>query len=340
MTRPIKAFILAAGLGTRLKPLTFYLPKPLFPFCFPTLLDLAFWRIYDTDISEIALNSHYLPEKIRSHIKDCGLISNVNISYEKELLGTGGALGPLSDFFKGADVLIYNSDIISDADLNKLINAHQEADADATLLLLPNLLPNKNPVYCDGDKIVGIGQMPANDNQGKVTMHTFTGIHIVSEKFRKFAPQTGYWHITDVYKEALQKGLILKSCQHDGFWHDMGTPYEYLRAVTDFVKNYNKNLDQRLGISFLTKKLKSDVSLVTESTNNPSIKGNNMIPRNLKIPKTSQIGPNVIITKILPIPEGVSISNSLLIDEVMLKNNAAYTDSILFRDEIVIVNEE
>lgn len=340
MAKGIKGFVLAAGLGTRLRPLTSFMPKPLFPFIGPTLLDLAIFQLYRSGIRSIAVNTHYLPQKIQDHLKCRWERHDIHISYEPILLGTGGCLNPLREWCGRDDVLIYNADIVSDIDIKALIAGHRTHNPLGTLVLLPELLPDKNPVHCLGEEIIGIGRdfQPSGSHDGArglAQMHTFTGVHLLSRRFLDRAPHQEPWHIIDFYNQLLEDGEKLRAHFHKSFWHDLGNPSDYLTAITAYLENHNKDLDRRLGVSEVGKAVKADFQLVEKGQQRENIFGPSVIGANLNIPISTVVGPGTMIVNGVHIPENLEIKNSLILPEAKLLPGEKLQNQIICSDQRV-----
>ena len=329
MKRETKGFVLAAGLGTRLAPITKSLPKPLFPFCSPPILDMALWRLHQANISKVAINTHHLPLQISNHIQNHPLFSQTHISYEEKLLGTGGALNGLHPWIEGDDLLIYNSDIVSNIDIVGVIHFHQQVQAAITLVLLPTLHPQKNPIHLSNSCVVGIGRDFQATNHMNVTKHTFTGVHLLSNEFMKMVPKEGYWHIIDIYQEAIKQGKKIAGYIHHGFWHDMGTPSEYFKAVESYLKNYTTKLDNQLGVNELSSILQRPFSM--------DLSNFSILPKDIKIPLTSHIGPYTIVMGHTEIPPHVTISHSLLLDGAKLSSHETIEDCVIYKDNRIVI---
>lgn len=132
----MRAFLLAAGLGTRLRPLTEKTPKPLLPVGGVPLIFFALARLRRHDITQVGINLHHLGEQIPALLGD-GAKLGLRIRYfrEEKLLGTGGAIRNAREFLEGEPFLLWNADTILDIDLGQLIAAHREHAGVATLAL-------------------------------------------------------------------------------------------------------------------------------------------------------------------------------------------------------------
>ena len=239
-------FILAAGFGTRLRPLTDSLPKPMIRFFGAPLLDLALFRlnsagIHNTSESQtIAVNAHYLAAEIKSGLAASPWGGGVKLSIEDPIiLGRGGAYLPLRSWFGERTIVAYNGDIISDIDVGGALAHHRAKKALVTMVVLPQPLGRDNAVYCAGDGSVGsiAKAPPAGPPQsgGEWTARGFACLQIFEPEFLDFLPQKGASDILGAYGLALAAGKNVTSYVHSGFWHDLGTPGQLLRAHVDLL---------------------------------------------------------------------------------------------------------
>ena len=235
----MKALLLAAGLGTRLRPLTSFRPKPLCLFFSEVILDIVYRQIKATPIAASAVNTHHLAPLIEQHMADRRLIYSPQprLSFEPEILGTGGSINPLREWLNEDDLLIYNGDIIADIDLNSLITQHLSRRADATMVVLKQHRTGTNPVFYEPEsqRIVQIGgsseQLPA----------TFTGVHIIGPRLQRAIPMQGFHHVIDSYNRLLTDGAQIEAFVHEGFWADLGTPVDYFKAHHDLMQSPHRS---------------------------------------------------------------------------------------------------
>ncbi len=227
----MKALILAAGYGTRLRPHTEYIPKPLFPLDGQPLIDLTIRRLIDMGITGIIINVHHLHQQITSFIQRQDYPIKVTTRYEEKILGTGGAIKNVSDFLGDAPFLVINSDILTDIDISAVYKFHQARPHPATLVM--HDYPIFNKVWVDGNNNIidfsGKGEKPRN-----FSCQAFTGIQILDPLFMDFVPKNQFTSSIDVYKEMIKKGLKVKaytSANH--YWNDIGTPESFSRAAYD-----------------------------------------------------------------------------------------------------------
>ena len=162
-----KAFILGAGLGTRLRPLTDVLPKPLVPVFHEPMANYALRHCQAAGIKEFAINTHHIPEAWQQAYPDGSFHgSPLSFFHEPVLLETGGGIRNISAFIGDDPILVYNGDILTDIDIGKLI-AHHQASGNIATLALRSSGQNCN-VNIEGDQItdmrnlLGDAQAPIN----------------------------------------------------------------------------------------------------------------------------------------------------------------------------------
>ncbi len=232
----MKALILAAGFGSRLRPITDTMPKPLCPFFGVPSLLICYQQLVQAGIDKISINLHHKAEAISSFITDQKLDCLTKTSYEDPIRGTGGALYPLLDWLGDDDLMIVNSDIICDYSITDLIHDFNSRQSYAHLLLLDHFDPCKNRVLCQGVKVIGFSkQNPQLMNEAE-SFHTFAGIHLVTNQLIRSLSDQSPLDIIDVYSEALSQGQTISYSRHQGYWHDLGTAEGCWRAHQDLLR--------------------------------------------------------------------------------------------------------
>lgn len=221
------AFLLAAGLGTRLRPLTSHRPKPLLPVCGRPLLDEALARLRAAGHTRIVVNAHHLWPQIAAWADANGVALQVELP---DILGTGGGLRAARAQL-AARVVIVNGDILVDADLRALAAAVPAGGA-AMLLREDPALSREAPVEADASgTITRMRDFAGAPGRGRPGTH-FTGIHACDTALLDRVPPGEACILRTAYREVVPAGLV-KSVLHAGSWVDIGTPAEYLRANLD-----------------------------------------------------------------------------------------------------------
>lgn len=237
----MKAMILAAGLGTRLKPYSLLRPKPLFPLLDRPLLLYTVERLQRSGFGPVVVNAHHLGDQIAALLHDA---KDVILQPETEILGTGGGLRLALRHFDRQPVLVTNGDICHDIDPAWVYHHHRSADAGperslpgpaATLVL--HDCPRFNTVAVDaGDRIVGFGDAVL-PGAGPVRRLAFTGIHVIDPLLLEAIPPSTFYNIIDCYQHWIRKGGTIRALVvKDHFWTDMGTPSDYLELHGALLK--------------------------------------------------------------------------------------------------------
>lgn len=238
--KSFKGVVLAAGLGTRLRPLTDRWPKPLIPFVGTTPLELALFRLWRAGIKDVAINSHYLPEQVEAAAKANIFGQNLRVFHEPEILGTGGVYNPMRTWQGDSHLVVLNGDVLSSIDVAAMMAFHQKADAAATMMLLPDVIPGESGVSHKDGRVVAIGR----DRPEGTKTGNFACAQILSPTLLDLLPKTGMFDvISKGYLPALAKGMPIGAMIHAGFWHDLRTPSFYAAAVFDYLKHRDEAND-------------------------------------------------------------------------------------------------
>ena len=234
----MKAMILCAGLGTRLRPFTERWPKPALPLLGQPLFRYHLAVLRAAGVTAVGINTHHLPEVMadtaRAECARAGL--PLHVVHEPVIQGTGGGIRGLRDFLADGDFLVFNGDILFPVDLGPVVTAHRESGAAATMVLLP--LP-ENEKYASVDldaegqvrRIAGFGP----GGEGLVPWH-FTGVHVMSPRVFDFMRPEGPEDINrEVYVRMMEAGLRVRGAPVRAYWSDLGTPARYLGTVRDVL---------------------------------------------------------------------------------------------------------
>ncbi len=247
----MKALILAAGLGTRLRPYTLALPKPLFPVGGAPLLARHITTLIQAGATSVAVNTHHLHDQIDAFIKETDWGVPVLVSHESEILGTGGAMKRLVDVWDAAPFLVINADVVCDLDLKTLYQAHLNGPALATLVMHDHAAFNSVAVD-DAGRIRMMPPRALTAPPAETRLMAFTGVHVVDTKVLSVIPDGRFYSIIDAYQELLDRGERLAAFLPSGdatkadtfYWRDIGTPDQYRRTA------YEQLLPQALAAAF------------------------------------------------------------------------------------------
>lgn len=227
----MKAMILSAGLGMRMRPLTEKIPKPLLlignrPIIHYTLLFLKKYGVTD-----VIINLHHLADKMRENLGDgSGFGMKINYSFEPEILGTGGGIKKVEPFLSNNTFVVINGDILIDVDLNDVIRFHKEKKALATMALRHDKDANRyGAIEIDKENRIRefLGMIKGADEN--LTRLMFTGLHILEPRIFSYLPEKGCINRT-AYPEMIKNGEQVFGYVMNGYWRDIGTPEAYSSA--------------------------------------------------------------------------------------------------------------
>lgn len=232
---PRRALLLAAGLGTRLRPLTWKTPKPLVRVWGAPLLDRAIETLLAWGVEEFAVNVHWLPEAVEEHLRARWPRLPLRVSREPEILGTGGALLPLRDFFAGDEPFwVFNSDVVASMDGPAFARRHASSGALATLWMTADGGPRTVELSPDGR--VASFAAPRPGAPGTVT---FCGVQLVSPRLYDYLPAATPSSSINAYRNALIAGERVEGVLMPGsFWADGGSPAQYLALHRDIRRRH------------------------------------------------------------------------------------------------------
>jgi len=248
----MKAMILAAGLGTRLRPLTDDRPKALVELNGRTLLEITLTRLQTFGVTEAIINVHHFAEILIAYLKSKNNFGmRIEVSREDDqLLDTGGGLKKAAWFFQENSAhldepfLLHNVDIISDIGVTAMLQFHTQRHAVATLavqsrLSSRQLLFNNNLQLIareSGTANPGCapGAVPTQPSSEQLHALAFSGIHILSPRLLPLITETGAFSIIDTYLRLASQGQKILAFRHDhSYWRDLGKPADLTQAAVE-----------------------------------------------------------------------------------------------------------
>ena len=228
MTNKLKAVILAAGFGKRLEPITKKTPKPLVTFFGCPLISCHIRRLTKHNLQDICINTHHLSDVVESYCHTLETPATIFFSHEREkILGTGGCFGNMEGWRQGADLVVINSDIVTNFSIEKLISCHKEKKAYATMGLLPTPHEGETPIWVEKGFVVSIGGRAPSS---KATPHGFSCIQILSNNFLKKIVPNKQSSVVSYYQDCLLREEKVAAYIEESFWCDIGTPKRYYDA--------------------------------------------------------------------------------------------------------------
>jgi NDP-sugar pyrophosphorylase family protein len=242
----MKAMILAAGLGTRLRPLTNDRPKALVEINGRTLLEITLARLRTFGVSEVIINVHHFADVLTRYLAaNSNFGMHIEISHENELLDTGGGLKKAANFFlrDAAEhpFLLHNVDVLSTIDLDEMLRVLRRRDALA-VLAVRNRSSSRYLLFDQGSELVG--RRIRKDNvapetelarcAGNPEALAFCGIQAISPRLLKLMTETGVFSIIQAYLRLAGTGEKILAFRADNYyWRDLGRAEHLLEAATD-----------------------------------------------------------------------------------------------------------
>ncbi len=222
----MRAFLLAAGRGTRFRPVTEAIPKPLFPFLNVALIRQHLAHLARNGVLEAGVNLHHLGEKIERELGDGAPdFGQLRFFPEPRILGTAGALRNAADWLSPDDFLVVNTDTAITPDIPALVHTHRTAGRAATLLLVENRDPDRyTPLQAEGDRITAIGVRGARPL-------LYTGVCVMSPRVLSLIPAGETSLVADLWVPLLAGGREeIGWLAHRGPFADLGRPSDFLGA--------------------------------------------------------------------------------------------------------------
>ena len=223
----MKALILSAGLGTRLRPYTDQTPKPLFTICGRPLLDITITRLIEAGCRSIVINTHHLHEQIEAFVARQTYAVPIETRYEPHILGTGGAIINVKDFWDDHPFMVVNADIFTTIDYKAVYDFHLQHRHPVTVVLADD--PEFNSVITDTKGFVKTFHQPAGSpGRSAVSALTFTGIQVLDPEVLEFISPEMPASSIDAYTRMLAGGQKIKAfISRNTDWKDIGTPERY-----------------------------------------------------------------------------------------------------------------
>ncbi len=323
----MKAIVLCAGLGTRLRPLTDRIPKPAMPFLGVPLFRFALSLLKRGGVSAVGINTFHLPEIMaqvaEAECRKFGLPLTVS-NEGKQVRGTGGGIAGLYALVEGETFVVLNGDVLCEFDLAEAVAAHRRSGAAATMVLMP--MPQGktfNAVEIDSASRVRriAGKGPAVDGAQLQGFH-FTGMHIISpqvadfgSRYLKHAPSV-FDIVHDVYVDLLQREEPVHGhLVSPKFWYDLGTPARFFSAHVAVLNNRQmlSSFEGVVPAGFLTPAGKVSA---------PHLQLPTFVDATAGIGIKSMIGPNVFVGA------GASIGAGCRLSDCLVLNGATVPDGV------------
>jgi len=321
----LKAFILAAGAGTRLRPLTFECPKPMIPLLNKPVIEHTINNLKKHNVDSIIMNLHMLPEMITSYFgngKKFGI--DINYSLEETLLGTAGGLKKCKKFFDST-FIVMSGDGLSNIDLTSAIEFHKKKKALATMVLkqIGTQFPYGITLTDKSNRIINFVEKPTWGSVYSDTVNT--GIYIFEPEILKYIPDGFYDFGKDLWPKLLKLKKPIYAYLMNDYWTDIGNIEEYRQGIRDALFG-------KISISISGNRLKnSGVIVDTNCEIDKTVKfiGKSIVGKNCKIGKNVVVDNGTVIGNNVQIQDDAIIKDSVIWDNTIIGKSARLCSSII-----------
>ncbi len=327
-----KAMIMAAGVGSRLEPLSSIFPKPMVPVANVSVMDIIIKHLKCAGIKDIIANTYYKSEFIQEHYKKNPVNINLQFIKETELSGTAGGVKKCQFFFnQGEDFIILSGDGLTDIDINKAYAAHKTSGAIATIVTKDVLHSevSKYGIIVPDEKgfVKSFQEKPALEEAESNLANT--GIYIFNYEIFNFIPENTFYDFAkNVFPSLMEAGVKINTYNHYGYWSDIGSLEIYKKSNFDVIEGKVHSITPEIINT------RNGVNIIGRNTYiNPAalLEGKNIIGNNCKIGADSIIK-NTIIWDNTEIKAGTVVENSIILSDITVEE-PVYNE-ILTKDRI------
>ncbi len=320
-----KAVIMAGGKGTRLRPITYSIPKPILPIAGKTCMSYLLDSFYNAGIKDVIVTTGYKYELlINSIISEKNNDQSIIFSVEKEAAGTAGSIKMISNFLDDT-FIVGSGDILSDFDISNILKFHKKNRAMITIVLTEVENPDQfGIVELEGDKITRFLEKPEKNETSSHTANT--GMYIMEPEVISYIKSIPYDFGKDLFPLLLNKGIDLYGYKGKGVWLDTGRPNDLIKANQIMVNRYGKEYNGQ--------DIRGKNIIETGAKLNGNYIENSYIGNAINMENNIRITNSAIYDNV-NIGENVTIENSILMSNVAVKNNSKIKDSVIMRNCVI-----
>jgi NDP-sugar pyrophosphorylase family protein len=303
----MKAVILAGGEGTRLRPLTLTLPKPVVPVVDRPLLRHQIDLLSQVGVTEIVFSVAYHPEKVQAAFGDGSQLGKrIRYAVEGTPLGTGGAVKNAEPHLDSTTI-VFNGDVLTDVDLPALVEAHRRSGARATLMLVPVANPSAYGLV-DTDASGRVLRFVEKPSPSEITTNTINaGIYVLETSALSLMPG-GVKHSIErsFFPALLARGDLVDAYVHHGYWIDIGTPENYLQVHRDILR-------QRFPVRLAGRAERGGwIEPGARVAAGAELQGPFFIGPGCEVEAGARVGPDAVLVSEVSLGPGASVEDSVL----------------------------
>jgi len=321
--------LLAAGFGTRLRPITQWVPKPMMPVFGIPVIQHNIVQLREQGIKDFIVNLHHMPVHIIQHLKDgSDLGVRVQYSLEPTIMGTAGGIKKVENQLQDGAFLVVNADTYRSLDLKALLRHHRRRGRAITLLLHQNpLLAPERAVWANkGGDVVRFLDLYRKDRSAGVPCD-FLGVQVMEPQVLSFIPPDQPWEVHRVYVRVLSSGRRIGGFVQDGYWKDLGTPDDYRQIHVD-------TLDGKSPLKIPAVQREPGIWLADGVMLGPTVRVEPpvFLGPAARVGTGARIGPHTVLGRHCVIEPGARVARSILWDGVRVQKDAVVEDLLLSRD--------
>ncbi|MBS2002005.1 MAG: NDP-sugar synthase [Cyanobacteria bacterium SZAS LIN-5] len=319
----MKAMVLAAGVGSRLEPLTTQVPKPIVPVANIPVMEHLLKLLAKHDFTDICANLHYMPEKLIEYFNE-GKKFGVNLTFktEERLSGDAGGVRACREFLQGDTFIVIMGDLIADTDLTSVIKEHKKKKALASIAIkeMDDVSRFGVVVTDENGFITGFQEKPSNEEA--LSKFISTGIYVLEPEIFDHIPATGeYGFGRQLFPTLVAKKLPVLGVKIEGYWSDVGCVAQYREANFDALSG-------KVKVDLPGKKVERGNATVwvgdgSQIDDTAKFEGLVLLGRNCKVQPGATFGGTVVLG-----------------DNVTVEAGAHVVDSIVWSDSVVGANSE
>ena len=315
--------VMAAGVGSRLDPLTQKIPKPLVPVLNKPVMDILLQKLKDYGVEKVIANTHYLAEQIQNrYTKNSPIDIQFNYIHEETLSGTAGGVKKCEFFFDDVeDFIVVSADGLHDADLDKIVKSHKESGCIATMAIsavdhaevchFGVVVPTKEHYVSEFQEKPSIEEAKSN--------YINTGIYVFNKRIFDFIPKgEKYDFAKNVFPRLLEAGEKINTYRIYSYWSDIGTIEQYIQSNIDALNKKVLIKDPNIIRKY------DSVYVIGENTKLPE---DTSLLNNVVIGKNCTIGKNVKMENVI-LWDNVTVADNVTLKNVVCANNTSIKSSL------------
>jgi mannose-1-phosphate guanylyltransferase/phosphomannomutase len=328
----MKAFVLAAGVGSRLRPLTLNIPKPMIPILGKPALYYTFSNLRKYGFTDVCVNTYYLSDSITNYFEKNKVDIRIEFSKEKTLLGTAGAIKKKEKFFDDTFVVM-SGDGLSDVNLKKVLEFHKKKKSIATIILkkVDSRFEYGIAITKKSGEIKKFVEKPSWSSVFNDEVNT--GIYVFEPEIFNYIPKDTFFDFSmDLFPLLMTKGKKISGYLMDEYWTDIGNIIEYKKGVFDA-------LDGKLQLDFgLINKSRKYISKIVKIDKSVKINGPCFIGDNVTIEEKSVIGSYSVISNDVKIGKNAVIEKTIIWGNSNIGANSEITNSVVSSNTSIPTN--